>query len=97
MINELPTTVSIEFPLAKMLTQYKLKWSYVRKFKNKRKQNNKKVNKTTKFSTVKPQICEIKLGTPHTACISLHYRVVRSVEIGIMRFDIFTWNQENYP
>ena len=54
MISKLPTTVSIEFPLAKMLTQYKIRVKLSQKIK---KTNGnkiiKKVDKETKFSTVK--------------------------------------------
>ena len=37
--------------------------------------------------------CGIKLGTPHTALQSCPYYGDRNS----MRFDIFTWNQENCP
>ena len=54
----------------------------------------KKVNKATKFSTVKTQICRIKLGTPNTALQSCPYYGDRNW----MMFETFTWNwQENFP
>ena len=54
----------------------------------------KKVNKATKFSTVKTQICGIKLGTPNTALQSCPYYGDRNC----MMFETFTWNwQENCP
>ena len=54
----------------------------------------KKVNKATKFSTVKTQICGIKLGTPNTALQSCPYYGDRNC----MMFETFTWKcQENFP
>ena len=53
----------------------------------------KKVNTATKFSTVKTQICGIKLGTPNTALQSCPYYGDRNC----MMFETFTWNQENCP
>ena len=74
MISKLPTTVSIEIPLAKMLTQYKIRVKLSQKIKKQTKKKLiKKVNKATKFSTVKKQIGGIKLGTPHTALQSFPY------------------------
>ena len=94
MISKLPTTVSIEFPLAKMLTQYKIRVKLSQKIK---KTNGnkiiKKVDKETKFSTVKTQICGIKLGTPHTALQSCPYYGDRNC----MMFETFSWNKENFP
>ena len=53
----------------------------------------KKVNTATKFSTVKTQICGIKLGTPHTALQSCPYYRDRNC----VMFETSTWNQENCP
>ena len=45
MISKLPTTVSIEIPLAKMLTQYKIRVKLSQKIK---KQTKRKMNKKSK-------------------------------------------------